>query len=216
MLKHEQSTCIIVLGRLRSGTSLTAGILHLLGVNMGNSLLRPMPSNEKGFFEDTEFLNLHVKMTGNKWFDPDLSEIEKHLPQYRNLVNSKCNQSLWGVKDPRLCFLLPHFLSCLTCNRKLIWVDRDIEESIASVVSSTLPSFGMPSSRELAKEICERYESARLRSIESVDIDMLKIEYQDILNSPEREIAKICDFIGYWPDTAEAVGLVDRGLHHHR
>lgn len=216
MLKHGQSTCIIVLGRLRSGTSLTAGILHRLGVNMGDHLLRPMPSNEKGFFEDTEFLDLHIKMTGDRWFDPDLSGIDEYLPRYRELVELKCSQSLWGVKDPRLCFLLPYFLDCLVCDRKMIWVDRDIEESIASVAAKTVPNHNIPSSPELARQICGRYESARLRSVDGVDIDTLKIEYRDILDDPEREVTRICDFIEYWPDTTDAIRLVDRDLHYHR
>ena len=54
---QNKSQCVVVLGSPRSGTSMTAGLLDILGVDMGN--LRPSDSlNARGYYEDKDFLNL--------------------------------------------------------------------------------------------------------------------------------------------------------------
>ena len=49
---------VVILGMHRSGTSLTAGILHLLGVNMGDRLLPADKFNAQGYFENQIILDL--------------------------------------------------------------------------------------------------------------------------------------------------------------
>ena len=51
---------LVILGMHRSGTSALAGLVQLLGVNLGEDLLPAMPEvNEKGFFEHQEILDIH-------------------------------------------------------------------------------------------------------------------------------------------------------------
>ena len=51
----DKSTCILVLGTPRSGTSCVAGILHHLGVVMGEQFLEADDWNPAGYFQDVEF-----------------------------------------------------------------------------------------------------------------------------------------------------------------
>ena len=44
--------CLVVLGMHRSGTSAFAGVLELLGVNLGSKMLETQPDNPTGFFEN--------------------------------------------------------------------------------------------------------------------------------------------------------------------
>jgi hypothetical protein len=50
---------IIILGMHRSGTSMVAGLLAKMGINMGDDLLGRSPSNPFGHFEDWDFVNLN-------------------------------------------------------------------------------------------------------------------------------------------------------------
>lgn len=52
---------VIILGPPRSGTSMTGGLLHILGVDLGN-VRRPDAQNSKGYYEDIDFLKLIVKI----------------------------------------------------------------------------------------------------------------------------------------------------------
>lgn len=49
------ATCFLVLGVPRSGTSVTAGILHHLGVFMGERFLPTTKMNPRGFWHDLDF-----------------------------------------------------------------------------------------------------------------------------------------------------------------
>ena len=65
---------LVILGMHRSGTSALAGLVQLLGVNLGEDLLPAMPEvNEKGFFEHQEILDIHedlLKSLGFKLVRP--------------------------------------------------------------------------------------------------------------------------------------------------
>ena len=52
---NTPTEAVIVLGVYGSGSSAVAGILHHLGVMMGEKLIPATPANPKGHFEDAEF-----------------------------------------------------------------------------------------------------------------------------------------------------------------
>src|SRR3712207_4073700 len=55
------SGVIILAGSHRSGTSLLGRYLMASGVNVGKTLLGPLPSNPYGHFEDLELVQLHER-----------------------------------------------------------------------------------------------------------------------------------------------------------
>lgn len=118
----------MVVGMHRSGTSSLAGALSRLGVDFGTNLMPANDNdrNEKGFFEDLDVVNLHDRILGemnSRWDDPRQSmdkrwfESEEAVPfrqKLLSLLNEKFEtKSLWGVKDPRLCLVMPLWMSCL-------------------------------------------------------------------------------------------------------
>ena len=134
-------TCIIVMGVPRSGTSAVAGFLHqFLGVHMGDRLMGPMPGvNPRGFFEDMEFVEKHIEILGSHE-DPRLPESgtlpcpERALEEYAALIRRREQQhALWGVKDPKMCFLLPYFLRRLTTPYKIVTTHRPFVASVESM-----------------------------------------------------------------------------------
>ncbi|MDE2149825.1 MAG: hypothetical protein KGJ55_08345 [Gammaproteobacteria bacterium] len=110
---------VLVLGMHRSGTSLTAGLLHRLGLPFGPQLMPPSPDNPSGYFEDTEIVALHDRFLsdiGLDWSDPRLlPENWLDAPAALKLAEDLAAllQRSYGaapafvVKDPRLCRLLP-------------------------------------------------------------------------------------------------------------
>ena len=53
---------VIVAGMHRSGTSLTAGLLARLGIDMGRDLVPADRANPRGYFEDVELVRFHQRM----------------------------------------------------------------------------------------------------------------------------------------------------------
>lgn len=121
----QGSTAILVLGMHRSGTSAVSGVLHCLGVSLGQTVSGAGPSNPRGYFENTRVVMLHEELLGalgSAWDDPrplpagwtedpGLVGWGERLEEI--LVAEFAHQPLWGVKDPRLCRLLPWWLPLL-------------------------------------------------------------------------------------------------------
>lgn len=104
----------------RSGTSALAGVLHHLGVGLGESL---MPGNQndnpKGFFENEKIVQVHQSLLhglGYAWHDvrllPDDWLTRKHVREKKNAIieiikTEFFGYQIWAIKDPRMCRLLP-------------------------------------------------------------------------------------------------------------
>ncbi|HEY6395261.1 MAG TPA: hypothetical protein VIX12_07560, partial [Candidatus Binataceae bacterium] len=123
--RMSDSTAILVLGMHRSGTSATSGWLHALGVNLGPYLMTEDPTQPKGYFEHVEIVGIHDELMAafdSSYDDPrPLPEGWEHDHRVRffreQLVEiirrDLMTEPLWGVKDPRLCRLLPMWLAML-------------------------------------------------------------------------------------------------------
>jgi len=116
----------IVLGMHRSATSLVAGGLKRMNINMGEKMLKGDVSNPFGHFEDKQFLSLNRKIlqqAGGSWHDPppeaDIIEAGKKFSTEIEGLTRK--RGLWGWKDPETtltirCYLPylenPHYICC--------------------------------------------------------------------------------------------------------
>ena len=86
------SKTIVILGMHKSGTSMVAGVLEKLGVNMGKELLGPHWSNPLGHFENVKFVNLDeriLKEAKGSWNNPPKRKIfyllkKDFLKKFRN------------------------------------------------------------------------------------------------------------------------------------
>ena len=112
----------VVLGMHRSGTSAVTRGLEALGVDLGKRLMPGTPGvNDKGFFEDVDANAINVALYealggGQDWHTLALISREDILHERhselrlraRALLASRLQQSdLFGMKDPRMCRLLP-------------------------------------------------------------------------------------------------------------
>lgn len=135
---------VIVLGMHRSGTSLACGLLNVAGVYFGeeSGFIKTNIENPKGFWEreDVRKLNDMLMLA----MDCDWGEIssihEKEIPENTlvkfyseagailQLLEQKSTFGVTGLKEPRLCLLMPFWQHLLDENDFFVLVHRDPEE----------------------------------------------------------------------------------------
>jgi glycosyltransferase involved in cell wall biosynthesis len=115
---------IWVLGMHRSGTSLTAGLLRLLGADLGpqDGLLPPDErDNPRGYWERREVIDLNndllARLSGSSWAPPALPEswdsdpaLDDIRDRARRVLERFDPSRVWVIKDPRLSLTLPFWL----------------------------------------------------------------------------------------------------------
>src|SRR5262245_37421536 len=139
---------VIVLGMHRSGTSAMAGVLQLLGVELGPDLVPPGPFNVAGHFEHAGVVAIHdhvLAALGSSWDDVcplpegwhERADIAPLREELLTLVRRDFEQCpLWGLKDPRLCRLLPLWHGILAevgCTPGYVIMMRNPAEVVASL-----------------------------------------------------------------------------------
>jgi len=105
---------IFILGGMhRSGTSLTASLLNNLGVHLGDRLVATTIGNDRGHFEDLDFVEFHQNILRSQGLEIDGLTLESEImvaSRYHQsaklLLKEKTQRSLWGWKDPRTTLFL--------------------------------------------------------------------------------------------------------------
>ena len=169
---------IIILGGHRSGTSVTARIVHELGFPAAPTperLLQPRPGHEcdnpDGYYEDIAFVRLHRRMLGEQiralggWRNPrrDDAEIRRLEGRYRELIRERAVSGDWSLKDPRLCLLSDVFFDAaagLEIPMRVVTTFRPIAE-----ITASLERRGVPFTE--AVRITEEFEAGRQAAVES-------------------------------------------------
>jgi hypothetical protein len=221
------STVVCVLGMHRSGTSLVARILNLLGVEMGPeaSLLHPGPDNPLGFWEHVAFVAVNKEILsryGGSWDEPPALEAgweaSAELSDLRatalELVDHEFPRSeLWGWKDPRNCLTLPFWQRLVPGMRYVICLRNPLD-----VARSLERRDGF--SPEKAGDLWVSFVEASFRN--TAGQDRLILFYEDVMADWPRELARLSKFIGQ-PDAAGFEHLrtsvwtaVHEELYHHR
>jgi glycosyltransferase involved in cell wall biosynthesis len=117
---------ILVLGMHRSGTSAVTRIINLLGADLASNLMPPVKNNnEAGFWESMDAYRLNddiLASAGSRWddwlsFNPQWvrSQAKPAFKAHalRFLQRDFGKSSLFVLKDPRICRLLPFWLEVL-------------------------------------------------------------------------------------------------------
>ncbi|NHJ05556.1 MAG: hypothetical protein EAX90_12080 [Candidatus Heimdallarchaeota archaeon] len=112
---------IVILTIARSGSSLLAGILHRLGVDMGSKddLSLSKHLNKYGSHENQEFISFSVNLLFDAGilldfkkrlsdYEDEMKEVsENYREQFQTLIN-KHSSELWGFKDASMIYYLPY------------------------------------------------------------------------------------------------------------
>lgn len=116
-----------IIGMHRSGTSLTASLLQDVGVCLGDHLVGEDVGNEKGHYEDLDFVEFHKKLLRSQSLDLDgltgeseITILERYHEMAQKILNEKTKRSLWGWKDPRTTLFLDFWLNLLPETRFIL------------------------------------------------------------------------------------------------
>ena len=197
------NTCIVVLGMHRSGTSLVAGILYRLGVNMGSAFRAPDRHNTGGYYEDLDFRDINkviINRAGGRWFNPpnveDVSEVTTHYAsRIEKLVSSR--SGTWGFKDPRTAFTIHALEKHLPDDLRFIRVSRnslDITSSLAN--RATIMGYTRSGSHWFS--IMKRYEDRIQDYLRGSIRPVFTIDYGDLVCASRtldtvQRLAHFCD-----------------------
>ena len=103
---------VIITGLPRSGTSVVAGIVSILGVDMGNVDTVTTDKHPTGTYEDHDISNQNHGMTSlfGEYAHPKPSIVEptrENIERVTDLISRKSEgKPLWGCKDPRISFMM--------------------------------------------------------------------------------------------------------------
>jgi len=220
----QEKTAVFIIGMGRSGSSCTAGILNILGLEMGEPLAPPCDFNKKGKFEHIptiEFNKPILKELNAIWYKPQLLDwdsipkrctlknaVKKHLAQHFG------QYSFYGIKNPELTTLLPLYLQAaqeLGYTPKIIMVLRHPDETNAS-----MQKFLETPKKNYYKNICIAYACAFKNA---QGFDMHVVYFDDLIYKTEKTIAELRNFLPQLKEFKEAqqeiTQFIDDGLKHH-
>ncbi|HEX6900122.1 MAG TPA: sulfotransferase [Thermoanaerobaculia bacterium] len=217
---------ITVLGMHRSGTSMLARLLALMGCHAGpeEGFAPPDAANPKGYWERRDVWAVDeaiLQALGKSWYDVaelDLARLpEEDRPgleeRAQAIVNELDAHRPWVVKDPRLCLVFPfwrRFLERPVC----VLIDRDP----LSVARSLRVRDGFPLAFGIA--LWERYTLSALAA--TLGLPRVAVSCGDLLAHPLATVRRLREELTALgadglrdPGEAEVMAFVDPALNHH-
>jgi hypothetical protein len=213
----------------RSGTSALAGVACTLGAAAPNNLLPANFANPSGYWESSPLVQATddlLASAGSSWddwrrLDPQWygsDEAPRFRDRFQNIVKSEYDEKpLFVVKDPRLCRLMPFFLSVL----------KDMAVAPVALLSIRDPlevalSLHRRDGFSISKSVALWLRHVLEAEFHSRQIPRCFISYENLLKDWRLEMGRASDTAGIaWPvDPETAAVLIERflvaDLHHER
>jgi len=188
---RKLSPPILVVGMHNSGTSMLTEILHESGIFFQAN----MKHHESHFF--TSFINDRLIMGGgDNWAKLPLMTIDEVL-SYQDSVGPIIHthwladyiqwgydgSSPWGIKDPRLCVLLPLYLKLFPGTR-VVHIRRNPEDVAASLSGKYKAGVGVLDNFDHWKTLTEAY-TQRVLELSEICPAYFELSYEDFCRDPE-------------------------------
>jgi O-antigen biosynthesis protein len=218
----------LVLGMHRSGTSALAGVLHKLGLVLGESLLPPAEDNPKGFFENSKIVSIQQRLLsslGRDWHEPlSLPEgwgAAKAARSAADQVKVELSRMFEQgdrllVKDPRASLFVPLWSTVageMECALGTVVMVRSPFEVIASLAKRDGMSFRRAGLLWLRYMLQAEHDTR--------GIPRIFVSYRAFMTDWRREIARIAAALSFdlHPNDARAAQVddfLDQSLHRNR
>jgi len=225
-MTQRRKKIIIVLGMHRSGTSVLSRSLEVMNVDLGNNLSPAMEGiNPKGFWEDMDVINFNENilsslLTAWHYLLPisvdDVDELNRlgFLEQAVQILEQKLSGTqVFGLKDPRLCKLLPFWKQVFSR------LNLDVTYLIAlrnplSVAQSLRTRDGFPTERGILLWL-----DHILSSLEQTQGERrMIIDYDSMLENPGRTLFELGKFLELETNLEELArfqdDFLDKNLRH--
>ncbi len=195
---------LLILGGHRCGTSLVSGLLWQAGLHLG-TLLPAGPDNPRGFFESVDVLRAHealLQAQERDWTCPphrlDVNAVD--LGGLEEVVAGLAGAGRpWGVKDPRLLFLLPAWALVLPA-MSIIGVLRHPSAAAASLV------------QRKQVEAFLKARQAALFQVEKGAFDAQDALVRFLADHADRHLRRRAGLLEAAQELLEARGVVGEGL----
>lgn len=202
----------------RSGTSLTAALVDAVGVSMGENLLAADRNNQRGYFEDVDFLAFHRKVLSESvpageegvpdwgWTVSETlntSHFQNYRPEAGELIRKRLEGGgTWGWKDPRTTLMLD-FWNELLPDARFLFVYRppwEVADSMMRVGGDYFPRHP-----DATLQIWSWYNEHLLRFFKAHRERCLLLNVTTLLSDPERLVPLLVERFGIEvPDAADA------------
>ena len=212
---------IWVLGMHRSGTSLVAGALRLLGAELGppDGILPADPEdNPRGYWEQQAVVDLNNDLlgrfggSGSSWAPPalpagwaELPELDDLRERARAILESFDRSAVWAVKDPRVSLTLPFWLPLVDESAAIVCLrsPRDVAASLHARDPDG------PLSRRAWTGVWLEYTRAALE--QSAELPGRQLFYDDWFADRARQLRALSDVLGALgsPPPGSALAAVD-------
>jgi hypothetical protein len=193
----ENSQALVVAGMHRSGTSMLAAFLERAGLFVGSELLSADTYNKKGYYENVQFKNLHMKalkelaQNEDGWTLSSFARLPEPLEAEADRVieqNSRAAQATWGWKDPRTCLFLKYWAQKLP-QSNYVFIFRppwEVADSLYRRGDSTFANYP-----ELAFQIWHKYNTEIVEFARLFPQRTLIVSIDEVVTSPQELIAEI-------------------------
>jgi len=202
------------MGAHGGGTSLVAGMLDALGVDMDYNPKARIKVRHRYYlnYEDTKFVKLNAQIlvaAGGKWDNPPTPEKVLSLKddfeaQIKDLVAARSDSELWGFKDPRIALTIGLFHPLLP-NPRYIYVEREVEGTAQSIVARGPSKKDKAYWVQLTTTYYERIETF----LESIDAPVLRLDFEK-LRTERSEVLRLVEFVGCANEVDRAIKMITK------
>lgn len=202
-VNFDNKTLVCVLGMHRSGTSALTRLVNACGVYLGKNeeLMPSTEDNPKGYFEHNHisFLNDQLFTENNaSWRQLEKFKLRKlkrkSLQAYLEKTGTALKQlfsqhDIAGVKDPRMCILLPLWLKYFNFKKiVVIHIFRNPTE-----VALSLQKRDQNFSHERVAKLWEIHVTSQLKAAEN--LESIAVSHIDLLQQPLKVTSAIENFL---------------------
>jgi hypothetical protein len=217
----QSRSVVVVMGVHRSGTSLTARALNVLGVRFGDKLVPGRRDNPAGFWEHSEivrqsksiedklgvdpFKGGSVVPPQSEWWDDEAISPEREALTEILAQEAAAAESTFGFKDPRTLILLPLWRRIFEDARiapRYVLALRQPADTIASMMRRGV-------SDSAAETIWLAHLAEGLRVMDRPP--EIAISYERWFESPEKQAQEIVEALGL-PAANGAVGELGKTI----
>lgn len=198
---EERSKLFLVLCLHRSGSSATAGVMHHLGIHMGDKLMPATVNNPKGHYENIDFVNLNQEILrgmNSAWNRPPSKDkmANATIPAIKiRTFLSNHMKPVWGLKDPRTLltfeFWKPYFEE--VADTTYVFVHRPFDASVQSLAHRDKNGIGN-ATQILTPYLKNLYHYRHTSGLPAENI--IDVYYEDLLKNPEPFVRKLNEKIG--------------------